>query len=47
MKADFGFRIIEWLGAGKREDRLKFWAGQLGGSVELVQKEDVLTFNDW
>ena len=40
-------RVVEWLGAGKRENRIRFWTGQLGGEVDLVQKEDVLTFRDW
>lgn len=40
-------RVVEWLGAGRRENRQAFWTAQLGGAVDLIQKEDVLTFNDW
>lgn len=46
-RASKNVRVVEWLGAGKRENRESFWAKQLGDSVELVQKEDVLTFSDW
>lgn len=46
-RADKTLRVIEWLGAGKREFRLKFWNEQLGGDVEIIQKEDIMTFKDW
>lgn len=40
-------RVVEWLGAGSSELREPFWSDQLGGAVELVLLEDVLTFRDW
>lgn len=46
-RSDKPVRVVEWLGAGKQENRMKFWADQLGGAISLIQKEDVLTFRDW
>jgi len=40
-------RVVEWLGAGFEDIRGPFWANQLGGEVNLILKEDVLTFRDW
>jgi len=41
-------RVVEWLGAGSATIREPFWRTQLGGdNVNLVQKEDVLLFDDW
>jgi hypothetical protein len=46
-RGERSIRVVEWLGAGKRENRIRFWSDQLGGGVDLIQKEDVLTFDDW
>lgn len=40
-------RVVEWLGAGTKAFRKKFWADQLGGEVALNLMEDVLSFTDW
>jgi len=39
--------VVEWLGAGGKAGRQKFWSDQLGGDINLIQKEDVLHFRDW
>ena len=39
--------VVEWLGAGNKALRGRFWAEQLGGAVELKLLEDVLTFSEW
>lgn len=46
-RADKPIRVVEYLGAGRRENRLRFWSEQFGDQVDLVQKEDVMTFQDW
>ncbi|AKI03201.1 hypothetical protein IMCC20628_04531 [Hoeflea sp. IMCC20628] len=40
-------RVVDWLGAGNKASRTKFWNEQLGGDVELHLLEDVLTFTEW
>lgn len=40
-------KVVEWLGAGYEDVRGPFWEAQLGGPVNLVLKEDILTFTAW
>lgn len=41
-------RMIEWQGAGKREDRKNFWKERLGTkNLELLQLENILEFTAW
>ncbi|MEH6476269.1 MAG: SIR2 family protein [Sneathiella sp.] len=40
-------RVVDWLGAGNRTTRQKFWNEQFGVDVDLHLLEDVLTFKDW
>lgn len=40
-------QVVEWLGAGNKATRTKFWREQLGGDVNLRLMENILSFSDW
>jgi len=39
--------IIEWNGAGEREERIAFWSDKLGGKAELMRLDNILDYDDW
>lgn len=47
VRGDKSVCVVEWLGAGNKATRSKFWGDQLGSAVDLRLLEDILTFNDW
>jgi len=39
--------MIEWNGAGEREERIAFWSDKLGGKAELMRLDNILDYDDW
>jgi len=45
--ANIPVRVVEWSGAGKDEEQMDHWTGILAREVTLVQRDNILEFQDW
>lgn len=41
---DFEVTVVEWEGAGERDEQMNFWAERLGGNVHLSRMQSVLEY---
>lgn len=39
--------VVEWAGSGDIDERLEFWAEELGEGVKLQHMESILDFHEW
>lgn len=40
-------RVVEWTGAGNRQERINYWKQKLSKDLNLVQLDNVTEFDDW